>query len=191
MQEGLNIPWSRYGLIAELAHRMSATRPQFGKTALQKSVYLLKEVYCVDCGYDFELYTYGPFSSQLLQDLDMVAGIGAVNIAPVLSAPGGFHISPGPQNKSLRRKTLDFLESPVVSRALDRLVKDFGQRWAKDLELISTIVYVCRDLGAGDQPVKRKRILKTVSAIKPKFTKEEITTVCTQLEAKHFITFAD
>ena len=56
-----------------LATKLDGVSPQFGRTVLQKLVYLLHVLYGVNPGYDFELYTYGPFSSQLLSDLDVVS----------------------------------------------------------------------------------------------------------------------
>ncbi|MGB4289543.1 MAG: restriction endonuclease, partial [Dethiobacteria bacterium] len=58
-------PWERYGLIVELTVRMQAISPQFGKTAIQKMIYLLQAVYTVDYGYEYSFYTYGPYSFDL------------------------------------------------------------------------------------------------------------------------------
>ena len=38
-------PWERYGLIVELTGRIQNVSSQFGKTAMQKMVYLLQVVY--------------------------------------------------------------------------------------------------------------------------------------------------
>ena len=57
MRDNLQIPWEQYGLIVDLTQRLKDKRPQLGKTALQKLVYLLQHVYNVECGYDFSLYT--------------------------------------------------------------------------------------------------------------------------------------
>ena len=45
MNTTVNIPWNRYALTAELAKRLDGLSPQFGKTALQKVVFFLQEVY--------------------------------------------------------------------------------------------------------------------------------------------------
>jgi len=48
--------WDQYGLMAELALKLKGVSPQFGKTVLQKLVYILQEIYRVPCGYDYILY---------------------------------------------------------------------------------------------------------------------------------------
>jgi uncharacterized protein YwgA len=64
------ISWNQYGVISKIVAGVQSKTLQFGKTSLEKFIYLLQEAYGVDCGYTFELYTYGPFSSDILMDLD-------------------------------------------------------------------------------------------------------------------------
>lgn len=51
---------------------MGKVWPQFGKTVLQKLVYLLTTIYVVPTGYEHTLYTYGPFSAELASDVETV-----------------------------------------------------------------------------------------------------------------------
>ncbi len=187
MSVNLDIPWKRYGLIAELAHRLRDVSPQFGKTALQKMVYLLQEVFEIDCGYDFQLYSYGPFDSQLLQDLDLVEHVGAVTINPVLSMTGGYEILPGEKADILREKAIDFLGNEKVSAAVDKLVREFGHFWAKDLELRSTIVYVVKDLKRNKEKVTKEKLKKVIKNVKPRFSSTEIEKAINELLEKGFI----
>lgn len=187
MKISLNIPWNRYGLIAELAYRRKNQYPQFGKTILQKMVYLLQEVYGIKCGYQFDLYTYGPFTSQLLQDLDLVETLGGIRVYPVT---GGYHIAPGDQNDSLRETAKDFLCLPDVSRAIDNLVQDFGSLNAKELELLSTIVYVDRDMKSAVPPLTYEKMAQMVNDLKPKFSSVEIHDKISNLESKGVVSFS-
>ena len=84
----INIPWHRYALIAELTQRLEGKSSQFGKTSLQKMIYLLQELSGVTTNYQFSLYTHGPFTGQLLGDLDLVEALGAVRVQYVISAFG-------------------------------------------------------------------------------------------------------
>jgi len=183
----LDIPWRRYALIAELAKRLEDKSPQFGKTALQKMVYILQDVYGIDCGYDFELYTYGPFTSQLLQDLDLVEHMGGVSIRPVLSSTGGYEIQPGKQADLLREKGADFLNDRRVSKAISSLADEFGDLWAKDLELRSTIVYVERDHRRQGKRLSSDEIIHVVKQVKPKFTEMEIREAVEEMKFKKYI----
>ena len=185
----INIPWNRYALIAELADRLKDRCPQFGKTALQKMVYLLQEVYGVDCGYRFDLYTYGPFSSELLQDLDLVENIGGVNVVPVISGTGGYQILPGKHSEALKNKAMDFLSDEKVASSLHKLVADFGNYWAKDLELRSTIIYAAKDLRRSGNPVSRSDLVRIVREIKPRFTDAEVQQAIHEMEERGYISF--
>lgn len=187
MKINIDIPWNRYGLISELTSRLKDKCPQFGKTILQKMVYLLQEVYGVKCGYQFDLYTYGPFTSQLLQDLDLVETLNGVRIASVVSAMGGYHIEPGERNEELREKAGEFLKSSDVSEAIDNLISNFGSFNAKELELLSTIVYVDRDM--KDKGLSREKLIQMVGDIKPKFANSEIKDAVSTLETRKIISF--
>ncbi|GBD96918.1 MAG TPA: hypothetical protein ENG83_13270 [Nitrospirae bacterium] len=187
MRVNIDIPWNRYGLIAELTNRLKYQCPQFGKTILQKMVYLLQEVYGVKCGYQFDLYTYGPFTSQLLQDLDLVETFNAVRISSVMSAVGGYHIEPGERNEELKEKAGEFLRDPVVSKAIDNLIEHFSSSNAKKLELLSTIVYVSRDM--RDEGLSRENLIQMVSDVKPKFARPEIEEAVSTLEEKQMVSF--
>ena len=183
----VNIPWNRYALIAELADRLQDRSPQFGKTVLQKMVYLLQELYGVDCGYRFDLYMYGPFSAELLQDLDLVESVGGVSVVPVISGMGGYQIRPGARNQALREKAKDFLLSEKISDALNKLVEEFGGYWAKDLELRSTILYVARDLKRSSGAVSQADLARIVKEIKPKFQDAEVQQAINEMVKKGHI----
>ncbi len=187
MSVAFDIPWNRYALIAELAKRMNGVSPQFGKTALQKFVYFLQEIYGVDCGYEFELYSYGPFAAQLLGDLDLVAHFGCISIEPVLSGTGGYEIAPTEQADSIRSRAEVFLNDENTAKSLDALVEDFGTQTARDLELRATIVYVERDFRRKDRQANRSEVCHTVGQIKPKFLSSEIEQALDELSGKRHV----
>lgn len=57
----------RMGIISEITKK----KPRLGKTAIMKYIFLLQKVYNVPLGYDFEIYTYGPYSSEVMEDIDL------------------------------------------------------------------------------------------------------------------------
>ncbi len=187
MKKSFIIPWKRYGLIAELAVRLEIKSPQFGKTSLQKMVYLLQEIFNIDCGYDFEFYTYGPFASQILQDLDLVEHMGGVSVQPLRSSNWGYEIHPGGQSELIREKASDFLNAPKVSGAISSLVGEFGNYCARDLELRSTVVYVERDFKRHDGPTSTREAIRIVKQLKPKFAADEILDVVEDLKSRKYI----
>jgi len=190
MKLTVDIPWNRYALIAELAKRLDAVSPQFGKTALQKLIFFLQEVYRIDCGYDFKLYSYGPFDSQLLGDLDLVENWGCVSVESVNASLGGYQIRPTKEVDYVRRKATDFLDAPDTKKAIDNLVNIYGVMTARDLELRATIVYVERNLRAKGKSPTKKKICHLISQIKPKFSRQEIEDVVDELRKRKHIKLA-
>jgi len=187
MTVSLDIPWQRYSLITKLAQCCEGKCPQFGKTALQKMVYLLQEVFHIDCGYDFELYAYGPFASQLLQDLDLVEHTGAVKIQPVKFRAGGYKIIPSSQADALIEKGMKFLSQKDVKKAIESLINEFGHLWAKDLELRATIIFVQRDYQRQEKYLSSDKLEDIIKQIKPKFPVTEIRAAIEELSAKQYL----
>ncbi len=168
------VPWERYGLISAVVKGLHQRSPQLGKTVLQKIVYLLQALANIQAGYRFRFYTYGPFSVELLQDLDLVEGLGGVKINRVVSEPGGFHLEPGENAEGLIQKASSLLEEQGANDAISRIVGDFGHLPAKYLELRATVVYVVRDLQRREESVEKSRVMELVENLKPRFEKQEI-----------------
>jgi len=187
MSRTVDIPWRRYALIAELAKRLESVSKQFGKTALQKLVYFLQVIYGVDCGYSYEFYSYGPFASQLLNDLDLVAHFGGVSVQPVTFMMGGYAIHPAKEADTLRDRAADFLDNEKTKAALDSLVATYGNMTAKDLELRATIVYIERDMHRKGRPATKDEICRLVNEIKPKFSRPEIEQAVDELSGKEHV----
>lgn len=187
----LKIPWERYALITELADRLSKTKTQFGKTMLQKLVFLLQESFDLKLGYDFELYTYGPFCTQLLIDLDQVEALNGVEVKPVTSGYGGYEIEPGTQKGLIIKKGVSLLEREGISNDLDELIRHFGGLLAVDLELRATIVFVANDHKRLGQDLSIKEMARIVGEIKSKFSEKVIKDAIIELAENGYIELAD
>ncbi len=181
----VNTPWHRYALITELAQRLEGKSAQFGKTSLQKMVYLLQELNDVSTNYKFSLYTHGPFTAQLLGDLDLVEALGAVKVQYVLSEYGGYQISPCSEWKAIRDKAAQFLDKN--KDAIDRVVNEFGGFSAKELELRSTIVYLDREIKRSKKSLDRAGFIGLVKKIKPRFSEEAIENALVELENQDYV----
>ena len=86
----INDLWNRVGLISDFAKRLELKKTQFGKTAVMKYLFILQEVFKVPLGYEFSLYTYGPYCSDVLSDLDYTEAIDGVKIYSVGAGTGGY-----------------------------------------------------------------------------------------------------
>ena len=178
--------WRRYALIAELADQVHQRGGGFGKTALQKLVYFLQELQDVDLGYEFSLYTYGPFCSALVDDLDTARELGAVEVK-YLGPLEGYDIFPGPST-SIREKAKGFIDQK--SEQIRTVVADFGRMWAKELELRATIVYVERDAHRSGQQPAEDFVVSTVRDLKPHFSADQVRIALRQLGEKRYVTVA-
>lgn len=184
MVEKIELNWRSYALIAHLADRLQGQSPWFGKTALQKIVYLLQEVYGIDLGYRFSLYTYGPFSKELASDLDFLHAIEGVSI-DYDEEVGGYRISPSDANVKIQTKAHEFLEEN--EDALGTVSREFGPLAAKELELLATIIYVDVDAEDKEEEIDFDSLVETVQSIKPHFSKQRIERAVASLSEDDFV----
>lgn len=168
--------WDQYGLMAELALKLEKVSPQFGKTVLQKLVYILQEVYGLPCDYDYILYNYGPYSEALADDLSFFASMGGVKIE--WGQGLGYKIKKDIKTSHFRERGKSFLTK--YASQIEKVVKEFGGMNAKELELRSTILYVSRE-----EPLRKKVLLNRVKEIKPHFSVDEIDSAYQEL--KHLL----
>jgi len=165
--------WDQYGLMAELALKLKGVSPQFGKTVLQKLVYILQEIYRVPCGYDYILYNYGPYSEALADDLSFFASMDGVKID--WSRRLGYEIKEAGKTAHFRNKGEEFLTK--YASQINEVIKEFGGMNAKELELRSTILYVSKE-----EPLEEKDLLNRVKEIKPHFSVAEIDSAYKELK---------
>ncbi len=169
----------RYALIALIADRLGE-KQRLGKKALQKIVHLLQEFGEVRTGYRFSFYTYGPYSTELAGDLDLVAAKGGVSVA-YNSSDNYYLISSTSRTKQVVEKGESFIKPNKTK--IDKVLDKFGGRLAKDLELVSTIAYVRRY--APDEFANDQTLARLVKELKPKYEDDEIKSA--MAEVKKFL----
>lgn len=166
--------WDQYGIIAELAVRLKDVSPQFGKTVLQKMIYILQEVYEIPCDYEYVLYNYGPYSGDLAKDLSFFASMDGVKVE--WSQNLGYKIQPVAKTDHFRQRAQEFLNKYDVK--IGEAIDIFGRMTARELELRSTIIYV-----AKESSMDNKTMMSRIYEIKPHFSPEEIGSAIEQLAA--------
>src|SRR5260370_17128296 len=135
---------ARVSLISGLCGKLANS--YIGRTALMKFCYLLQTVRGVPLGYNFTLYSYGPFDSDLLSDLNSAQMLAVVESKVEFYSGGyGYHITKGPAADEFlaRSSNANFLSEYADS--INWVLKEFGSMSAADLELIGTIVFVDRE----------------------------------------------
>ncbi|MCL4552402.1 MAG: hypothetical protein M1305_02440 [Candidatus Marsarchaeota archaeon] len=173
----VEIPWERYGTIAYIAEHVMMC----GKTALQKLVYFLQEWKHVPLCYNYEFYTYGPFSSELMGDLDFSDSLGAVRVEAVAS--GGFCIESGERSQEIKDRAKAFLSEHQM--AIDEVINVFGRSSAVRLELLATTHYAFAYFSSQSGVSNDEQVVQAVHSLKPgKFTTEQIRDAISFLREK-------
>ncbi len=116
-------------------------KPGSGKTAVMKYIYILQSVYKLALGYDFEIYTYGPYSADVMADIDYAKHEGLISMMKVEYPNGifGYSIEASEKAKEYIHSNSEYLKTN--QKVIDGMLGVFGDKSAKDLELYSTIIY--------------------------------------------------
>jgi hypothetical protein len=174
--------WVRLGLLSELVGQAPG---KLGRTALMKLAYLLQAVKEVPLGYDFRLYTYGPFDSDVLNDLGLAESFGVVQSQMVQFPSGsgyGYEFSIGPRREMVQKRAGREVAryQPVIRWALE----EFGRHSAADLELITTIVYADREAAGRKERLSFQELGRKVKEVKPRFTDQYIAAKIEEMAKK-------
>jgi uncharacterized protein YwgA len=174
----------RIALITELVDRAPV---KLGRTALMKCLFFLKALRNVPLPYSFRLYTYGPFDSDVLDDLQYAEFLGAVE-STLVRYPGGrgYEYELGPKAEKIRKQADEFLERHKES--IDWVLKEFGNRSALDLEMASTLVYIDRSVAErGKRKTTIAELVRKVGDVKPHLATEAIEREAQDLNERGFL----
>ena len=145
-----------------------ARAARLGRTAIMKLCFFLQESKGVPLGYQFSIYSHGPFDSDVLADLSTAERMNVLKSSIVYYPSGtGYEYSLG-GDLSVRKIAARFLDEHQDSIAW--VLANFGSRTAGDLELLSTILFVAK----FNNPPGADELVDFVSQIKPHFTKDQI-----------------
>ena len=156
---------SRFNILYELAQKA----PGLGKTAMMKYLFLLQQVYKVPLDYNFEIYTYGPYSSEVMEDMDFAKRQNIISME-AKSYEFGIAYSINANDYDSFHKDSD---SPFKTE-ISELLRFFGHRTAKELELLTTIVYLYRNSRMNAWDCSKETIANDVYEIKPHFSLDDI-----------------
>jgi hypothetical protein len=162
----VNILGNRLGAFVRLAE---LTPGNLGRTQLMKLCYFLQACRGVPLGYRFSLYSYGPFDSDLLSDLQTAESMDVLN-TKIEYYTGGYKYDIRPGEKGERAKVIADTFLSEYEEDITWVAKKFGRRLAAELELLSTIVYVNCEQGLET----RRDLIERVKLVKPHFSFEQI-----------------
>jgi uncharacterized protein len=160
--------------LAALVSLASAAPGQtLGRTAAVKLLYFLQELYRVPLGYDFRLYTFGPYDAEILNDLGTAKTLDALTEKTVFYNIGyGYEISPGPQAEAVQARARAWLRANRPK--IDAVAAEFGRWSASDLELGATVVFADREFAATGRVATEAELASRVREIKPHFSEATV-----------------
>jgi hypothetical protein len=156
--------------IAVFTELIENSGSDIGRTALMKMCYFLQTLKNVPLGYDFSLYSYGPFDSEVLGDLRTAEDMSVIE-SNVESFSGGYQYSLSNSEGAahVRKDCKAFITKHAED--ISWVANTFGSKSASELELLSTIVYVDQSGEARNFNSLRDK----VKLIKPRFSLDEIS----------------
>jgi len=173
------ITTNRLAVFAELVDESNF---RIGRTAFMKLCYFLQTLKGMQLGYEFTLYSYGPFDSEVLADLRQAEDLSVLE-SSVTSFSGGYQyqFSTSENAPLVKRSGRKFLQENA--RSITWVVETFASKTASELELLSTIVYVDRDKRFTAQNLLRDKVRQ----IKPHFPLPTIDSRIDWLRSQHLL----
>ncbi|WP_428485494.1 hypothetical protein [Rhodopila sp.] len=150
-----------------------------------KLVYFPQTLRKVPLGYDFRIYTYGPYDGQVLEDLKVAELKGAVRSSEVGYSIGtGYAIVPGHEIDALlaRSPAIQRYQADIIS-----VISEFGNRSATDLEMASTLVFLDRTESLAGRQATVPDTARKVKEIKPRLDVDRILREAATLKEKGYI----
>ena len=161
------------GIIAYIVTK----KPNIGRTAMMKLIYIMQDVFNIKLGYNYEIYTYGPYSTEVLDDLDLAEDKKVLTSA---KTQYGYHFNCAENTDVAIKSVQEFIQSNQEN--IDKVIECFADRTAKELELSATIIYVYKSLEAS-----KKTVIAKVHDIKPHFDLSTIEEEYARLESINII----
>jgi len=127
-----------------------------GKMYVQKILFISK-VLGENVPYDYSLYTYGPYSREIMDDLDDMELMGEVSME-WNDRFEGYEII----NNDIK------IDEDLSFDILENVLEEHGNKNAKSLELLSTILYLFKDYPEKDD------LFRSVKEVKPMFEDDKI-----------------
>ncbi len=178
------LPRTRMSVIARMVSK--APEQKLGRTQLMKLFYFLQELHGCPLGYDYRLFAYGPYDSEVLSDLATATSLNMVCENTVIYPRGyGYAITPGQHAGELSRELEE--SNPALASQVDAVVQQFAGFGAGELELRSTIFFVDRELTQEGTTTTAADLVERVRLIKPYFSEGTILSRVEEMRRKGWL----
>lgn len=150
--------------------KLSDAQPKMGKTAIMKCMYFLQNLKNVPLDYEFEIYTYGPYASPIMDEIEYARQENLLNVKSDIASSGQARYSID-CSETGRREIAGNQFVKMHEAEIAEVATKFGSKTARELELLSTIHFV----GTHYRDKNKEEICKVVIGIKPRFNPQEIS----------------
>jgi uncharacterized protein YwgA len=158
-------------------------KPNLGKTAVMKVIYMLQQIKKMDLGYKFEIYTYGPYTAEVTEDIDDLIQGGLIHSSMY---DYGSYVGYELQLSKDGSNSLDEL-SEKDNLSVAEIISFIDGKTTKYLELSSTIVFISELYSKNELPHSKEEITSKVHEIKPHFDIDTINASYCELLEKEYI----
>lgn len=130
-----------------------------GETHIQKSVYLLQELWNVSAlGFEFILYKHGPFSFDLRDELTALRAVGLIDLE-LQSRPYGPRYISTKTGEDILEKFRDGIVAEIHEKTLC-LSSIIGSKGVADLERLATALYMIKQSSEATDDVLASKLVK-------------------------------
>lgn len=164
----------RIALLTEVAEQLQSNGSWTGETHVQKSVYLLQDLFGVPCGFDFVLYRHGPFSFDLRDELTAMRADGLLDVLPQ-PPPYGPRLRPTDLSRALRDRLPRTIA--MFRETIGCVAQAIGDRNASDLEKVATAWYIW----SREQPQTVNALARRLHQLKPHISVGQATEAVSEL----------
>lgn len=155
----------RKSFLLFLIERMQEADSWTGETHIQKSVYFLQKLLDVSLEYEYIFYKHGPFSFELRDELSELRADKFLDIKS--KEPYGASFLPGEYADVLKNKYEDNINKFL--NKISFVVSNISNKTVKDLEKLSTALYVYKEVGIKDEG----KIINKIVELKPHISRNE------------------
>ena len=155
----------RKSFLLHLIKEMQKAGSWTGETHIQKSIYFLHNLLDIPLEYEYTFYKHGPYSFELREELNELRAEKFLRIIP--REPYGVSYETGDYVDVLKKKYNKLLEK--FSSGIDFVTNEISTKTVKDLERLSTALYVYKE----ENIEELNRMVEKIRELKPHLTVDE------------------
>ena len=148
-------------ILGAFVEKVRATGRACGETLLQKAAFVMKELFGVPLSDEFRIHYYGPFSFQLRNRLSLLEAEDFLRVFP---RDLGVTYDTGERFSQLREQFPQTIAK--YQPAIDFAASQLGSLGVKELEPLTTALFVTRELPNADSSARASRLMQIKPHVK-------------------------